>query len=296
MQFSTDLLKTFIAVCEQRSFTLAAERLHRSQPSVSTHIALLENQSGLKFFDRSERPLKLTEAGGILLQLAREVVNKAVEVDRSLAELASGIAGQVRIGASTSVGTYLLSGIIGAVKKEYPKLRLFVLTQPRGKIYDSVRDAEVDFAFVLTDAPPVGLISKALRDEPLLFVASSRHPFARKKAITPKQLQSAGFIVGLQHTEYSRMVDAILVRNSIPNPRVEMRISNFDGIKEAVRSGAGVCILPRFAVERDIREKSLVNLAFAGIHLSATIMLIEREQPLLTPSVASVKKLLAGRI
>src|SRR6266545_3558356 len=92
MQFSEALLQTYIAICEQGSFSSAAEILHKSQPGVSLQIATLERQTGLIFFDRSQRPFKLTEAGIIFLQFAREVINKSNEVDRSLRELAMGTA------------------------------------------------------------------------------------------------------------------------------------------------------------------------------------------------------------
>src|SRR5688572_13537603 len=106
MKFSDDLLRTFLAIYEEKNFSGAAETLHKSQPAVSIQIATLEKQIGLKLFNRSERPLRLTEAGSIFLQFAREVTNKANEVDRSLRELAIGTAGEVKIGASTSVGAY----------------------------------------------------------------------------------------------------------------------------------------------------------------------------------------------
>ena len=263
---------------------------------MSLQIAALEKQARLKLFNRSERPLKLTQAGAIFLQFAREVVNKSYEVERSFRELAMGIAGEVNIGASTSVGAYLLSRIVSNIKLNYPKLTLFLVTQPRERIYDSVRDAAVDFAFVLTDKPPNDLLARSLRDEPLYFVASPQYSLAKNAPIAPRQVREAQFVMGPKNSEYTAMVNGILERSRISNYSVIMRISNFEGIKEAVRAGAGICLLPLCAVKRELKDKSLVTIQVQGVRLNAKIMLIERPRSSTTPTLEAVKKLLISGI
>lgn len=296
MNFSDDLLRTYIAICEQGSFSSAAENLYKSQPWVSLQIAALEKQARLKLFNRSERPLKLTQAGAIFLQFAREVVNKSNEVERSFRELAMGIAGEVNIGASTSVGAYLLSRIVSNIKLNHPKLTLFLVTQPRERIYDSVRDAAVDFAFVLTDKPPHDLLARPLRDEPLYFVASPQYSLAKNAHIAPRQVREAQFVMGPKNSEYTAMVNGILEKSRISNYSVIMRISNFEGIKEAVRAGAGICLLPLCAVKRELKDKSLVTIQVQGVRLNAKIMLVERPRSSTTPTLEAVKKMLISGI
>lgn len=296
MKFSDDLLKTYIAICEEGSFSSAAGSLYKSQPGVSLQIAALERQARLKLFDRSERPVKLTKAGTIFLQFAREVINKSNDVDRSLRELAIGTAGEVNIGASSSIGAYLLSRIVSDIKCTYPKLTIFLLTQQRERIYDAVRDAAVDFAFVLSDKPPPGLIARVLRDEPLYFVASPNYPLSQSRIILPKQVREAHFVMGPKNSEYTAMVNGILQRNRISTYSVAMRISNFEGIKEAVRSGAGICLLPLCAVRRDLLDKSLVKIQVEKIDLKAKIFLIERHNTSTTPTLEAVKKFLISAI
>lgn len=296
MKFSDDLLKTYIAICERGSFSSAAESLYKSQPWVSLQIGALEKQAKLKLFDRSERPLTLTAAGAIFLQFAREVLNKSNEVERTLKELAIGAAGEVNIGASTSVGAYLLSRIVSNIKLTYPKLTLFLVTQPRERIYDAVRDAAVDFAFVLTDKAPSDLTARSVRNEPLHFVASPRYFLAKNSRIVPRQVREAQFVMGPKNSDYTAMVNGILERSRIPNYSVIMRISNFEGIKEAVRAGAGICLLPLCAVKRELSDKSLVKIQVQGLHLNAKIMLVERLRSSTTPTLEAVKKLLISGI
>ena len=99
MDVTTDFLRTFIAVCECKSFSLATARVHKSQPAISTQIAKLEEQSGSKLIDRSQRQFRLTKEGELFLNFAHEVVAKTDAVQPSLTALKMGNTAEVRIGA-----------------------------------------------------------------------------------------------------------------------------------------------------------------------------------------------------
>jgi len=104
MKLSTVMLSYFTEVRRAKGFSPAAAKLGKSQSAVSTQIGLLEKELGLKLFDRSKRPLFVTEAGRVFFDFATEILNKSGEFERYLAELSSGVAGEVRIGASSHNG------------------------------------------------------------------------------------------------------------------------------------------------------------------------------------------------
>src|SRR4030095_13068423 len=106
MDVSTDYLKPFVAVSEC-SYSLAVSRVHKSQGAISTQIAKLEEQAGIKLIDRSQRHFRLTEAGEIFFTFAKETLAKAQQVKRLFEELNAGIKGEIRIGATRSVGIYV---------------------------------------------------------------------------------------------------------------------------------------------------------------------------------------------
>jgi DNA-binding transcriptional LysR family regulator len=217
MDISSDFLRTFVQVSKVGSISEAARTLHKSQSAVSTQIASLEDQAGLKYFDRSERPLRLTESGHIFLRFAREFINRTDALGRSLNELASGVAGEVRIGATVSISAYLL---------------------PR-------------------------------------------------------------FVIGLEHDSqsgYTDMITRLLRKAGCSKYTVGLQISNVEGIKEAVRSGVGISILPWFSVKREISENVLSEVKVRGIRLSASLMSIERPGDCPSPGVASIKALLEGNL
>src|SRR5690242_4722713 len=105
MDLPRDFLKSFIMLCEHKSFTDAARELGKSQSTLSIQVAEVEERLRVKLLDRAERPLRVTDAGRAVLAFAREMNNRSQELQRFLAELARGDVGDVKIGASTSIGT-----------------------------------------------------------------------------------------------------------------------------------------------------------------------------------------------
>lgn len=289
MKFSAATLAYFLAICREKGFSQAAHKLDKSQSAVSTQIALLEKDLGIKLFDRSKRPLDVTEAGQLFLDFARDVLNKTEDFERYVSELSSGVAGTVKIGASTSVGTYILPAIISQLLRRFPKINVSVSTQPRSLVFESVRRADVDFGFVLSDKPPDALESRTLKTERLCLFVSSNHALAKKKRIKIPELGSIPFVVGPKGTEYTEMISRILSNYGLSEHKVAARISNFEGVKEVVHSGLGIGLLPHFMLRREIQEGALRHLKVQGFNASATIMEIERLEHLATPTMIRVR-------
>ncbi|MPZ75599.1 MAG: LysR family transcriptional regulator [Deltaproteobacteria bacterium] len=296
MKFSSATLAYFLAICREKGFSQAADKLDKSQSAISTQIGLLEKELGVKLFDRSKRPLLITEAGQLFLEFARDVLNKTEDLERYVSELSTGIAGEVRIGASTSVGTYILPSIISQLLRKFPEVKVSLSTQPRSLVFESVRHADVDFGLVLSDKPPNGLESRTLKAERLCLFTSSNHALARKKWIQIADLESIPFVVGPKGTEYTEMISRILTGYGLSDHRVAARISNFEGVKAVVHAGFGVGLLPHFMIRREIRERALQQLKVQGFNASATIMRIERIDHLATPTILRVKDFFSSAI
>ena len=125
MNIDVNNLRTFISLSEEGSFTTSRKSLRKSQSAISLQIAGLERQFGLRLIDRSIRPIKLTEAGQVFLQFSIQIVNQTADLERTMSELAGGILGAVaRIGATTSVGAYLLPPIARQLIDTFPKFLL----------------------------------------------------------------------------------------------------------------------------------------------------------------------------
>jgi DNA-binding transcriptional LysR family regulator len=291
MDISTDFLRTFIAVCECQSFSLATARVHKSQGAISAQIAKLEEQASSKFIDRSQRQFRLTKEGELFLNFAQEIVGKTDATQQSLHALHDGVQAEVRIGTTRSVGIYILPDVISSIAKSFPDLKMALLTQGRTLTYERLQQGAVDLALVLADIAPRGFFAKPLRSEPLCFVISPKHPLANKKFISREELKIVPFIGGIKGHDFSDMIDEVFEKNGIPRPTAGITINNLRARKEAVRAGAGFTIVPEFAVRDEIRNKTLTRLRLREIQLLNTgLILVETSRPPTNPSVELVLK------
>jgi DNA-binding transcriptional LysR family regulator len=293
MDVSTDFLRTFIAVCEYKSFSRATARVHKSQAAISTQIAKLEEHAGSKFIDRSQRQFRLTKEGELFLNFAHEMVAKTDAAQQSLQALHNGLEEEVRIGTTRSVGIYILPDVISSIAKNSPDLKISLLTQGRTLTYERLQQGAVDVAVVLADSVPRGFFATPLRSEPLCFVISPKHPLARKNTISREELKTLPFISGIKGNDFSDMIDEVFQKEGIPRPTGDITINNLRVRKEAVRAGVGVTVLPSFTVRREVQSKTLKVLTIEGRHvLDTQLMIVELRRRSPNANVELVKKAL----
>ena len=297
MDISTDFLRTFLAVCECKSFTLASTRVHKSQAAISTQIAKLEAQAGSKFIDRSQRQFRLTKEGELFLNFAAELVAKTDTAQQSLRALHIRVQEDVRIGTTRSVGIYVLPDVIASLAKDCPNLKFSVLTQGRTLTYERLQQGAVDVAVVLADAVPRGFFGKPLMSVPLSFVISPKHPLASKKVISREELKTVPFISGIKGNDFSDMIDEIFEKDGMARPTGSITINNLRVRKEAVRAGVGITVLPNFAVREEVRNKTLKVLTIEGGGLSDTqLMMVDARRRSPNANVELVKKALEKKL
>src|SRR4030095_2718555 len=297
MDVSTESLRTFIAVCDCKSFSLATVRVHKSQAAISTQIAKLEAQAGSKFIDRSQRQFRLTKEGELFLNFAAELVAKTDTAQQSLRALHIRVQEEVRIGTTRSVGIYVLPDVIASLAKDCPNLKFSVLTQGRTLTYERLQQGAVDVAVVLADAVPRGFFGKPLMSVPLSFVISPKHPLASKKVISREELKTVPFISGIKGNDFFDMIDEIFAKDGMPRPKGSITINNLRVRKEAVRAGVGITVLPNFAVREEVRNKTLKVLAIEGGGLSDTqLMMVNARRRSPNANVELVKKALEKKL
>ena len=297
MDLSTDFLRTFTTLANCKSFSIASGKLHKSQSATSAQIAKLEDQAGLKLIDRSQRPLKLTEAGEVFLGYAKQIISRVDELSHSLRGLSTGNFGEVRIGATRSVGTFLLPKIVRGVLKEFSQLKILLITQPRALTYELLREGTIDFAVVMSDVPPKGFRITPLRSEPLCLVASPKHPLAKHKTISPQHLGSVRFIVGIRGNGQFELLDQLSEESGLPEPSAILQISTLQGRTEAAKAGLGLTVLPLFAVSSALRNGTLARLNVKDLRLAAAeIMLVQRARTTPRANVDQVREAIVRRL
>ena len=256
-------LRTFKTVADLNSFSLVAQRLKLSQPSVSYQVKELEEALGLPLLDRLGKRVQLTEAGSLLYSYARRVLDTLDEATVALEEMRGIQRGSLRVGASTTVGIYLLPAALGAFKKLHPGLVIALEIGSRARVQEQVLSNELDLAVVgpASKDPELAIIP-FLSDE-LVVVAPAGHPLAGKRRLTLKDLADQPFIMR-EATSGSRWSLEKEARKAGAKLRVAMELGSNGAIKHAVESGLGLAVISRYAAALEFSSGRLVELDVKG--------------------------------
>jgi DNA-binding transcriptional LysR family regulator len=256
-------LRTFKAVADLSSFSLAAQQLRLSQPSVSYQVKELEEALGLPLLDRLGKRVQLTEAGSVLYGYARRALDVLDEAALELEEMRGIRRGNLRVGASTTVGIYILPAALGAFKKLHPGLVISLEIGARASVQEQVLRNELDLAVVgpaLKD-PDLQIIP-FLTDE-LVVVAPAGHRLVGKRKLSLKDLSDQPFVMR-EPASGSRLSLEKAARKAGAKLRVAMELGSNGAIKHAVESGLGLAVLSRYACALELSGGRLVELDVTG--------------------------------
>ncbi|TMB46771.1 MAG: LysR family transcriptional regulator [Chloroflexi bacterium] len=256
-------LRTFKTVADMASFSLAAHRLRLSQPSVSYQVKELEDTLGLPLLDRLGKRVQLTEAGSMLYGYARRILDELDEAALAAEEMRGIKRGSLRVGASTTVGIYLLPAALGAFKKLHPGLVISLEIGTRERVQQQVLRNELDLAVVGPALKDPDLVIVPFISDELVVVAPAGHGLAARRALTLKDVAREPFIMR-EASSGSRWSLEKAARKAGAKLQVAMELGSNGAIKHAVESGLGLAVLSRFACALEIASGRLVELDVQG--------------------------------
>ncbi len=179
-------LRVFRAVAEEMSFRKAAEVLHLSQPAVSQHVRALEEETGVQLFDRARgeghgSQISLTEAGRVLLGYANTAAETMVDARRALAALNDEVVGELKLGASTTVAQYVLPRILGAFLRQYPQVKLSLVSGNTERIVEEVAEKKVALGIIEGPAMRRDVKTERMVRDEMVLIVSPNHAFTLRK-------------------------------------------------------------------------------------------------------------------
>ncbi len=253
-------LGIFVAVARSLSFSRAAEVLHLSQPAVSQHIATLEAELGCRLFERAPHRVTLTLAGRALLERASALLGDMAEARRAVASAASAIGGNLTVGASRTIGEYVLPGVLARFGPLHPNVCLRALSDNTAGIIRRLMDGELDIAFVEGEVATGGITLRPFRQDELMIVAPSGHPWAEQDQV-PLEAFVQEPIVLREPGSGTRQVMETALRRAGVDPAslpVVLEQNGTEGIKAAVEAGLGISVISRTAVRKELRLGTLI--------------------------------------
>lgn len=268
-----DALKTFVTLAEVKNFTKTAELLLMSQPSVSMHIKNLEKELQTKLFERSPKYLKITPTGEILYDRAKQMITIYEQTRQDILDHHNSIKGELKIGASFTIGEYILPSLLFDLQKEYPELELKAVIGNTEEIVQSVRLYKVDIGLIEGQTNEKELSVHAFMQDELFITASSNHPLAAKQDVTMADLQNQTWVtreVGSGTREYLNHV----IRSNGLKVKSFLTISSNQGIKETLMTGIGLSLLSESVIERDVQHGNLSVLRLKNQTFTRTLSYI----------------------
>jgi DNA-binding transcriptional LysR family regulator len=277
-------LKVFCTVAERGSFTRAARIVHLSQPAVSLQIQSLEEFFETKLFDKTGKQVSLTVAGKILYEHAKHIIGHYDEVAKEINKLTGKMKGAVALGASTTLGNYILPQIITEFKKIHPKIKIKLRIGNTERIEDLMHSGFVDFGIVEGKTSRSTTKTERLISDRLALVVHPKHTLTRKKSVSILDVTREPFILREQGSGTRQHIEKFLHKHglNINDLHVALIMGSTESIKSAVEAGTGIAILSRWAVRKEVEDGRLKTVNFKEESFTRDLTLIFSKKPLLS--------------
>ncbi|MEU9010122.1 LysR family transcriptional regulator [Streptomyces sp. NPDC048479] len=260
-------LELLLAVARHGSLGRAARELGITQPAASSRIRSMERQLGVALVDRSPRGSRLTDAGALVTDWARRVVEAAEAFDAGAQALRGRRDSRLRVAASMTIAEYLLPGWLIALRAERPGTAVSLMAGNSAMVARRLLAGEADLGFVEGLSVPEGLDGTPIGHDRLLVVAAPSHPWARRRApLTPAELAATPLILRERGSGTRQVLDSALRQyGGLADPLLEL--ASTTAVKAAAVSGAGPAVLSELAVTEELTARRLTAVPVEDVDL-----------------------------
>lgn len=261
-------LKTLICTAEQKSFTSAAKLLSLTQPAVSHHIRLLEEELGVKIFARNKNELILTPEGEIVLRGARRMNAICERIYSELSDRTHCLT-RLRVGITHTAESNLMTEVLARYSQSVEHMTIKIITDTINNLYAMLENYELDLA--ITDGKPVGreLRSLLLDTDYLVCVMSNENQLASREMVTLGELKKQKMILRLPTSATRILFESQLdgIGESITDFDILLEVDSVAAIKDLIRKNLGVSILARSACMDELNKGKLTALPIENLSM-----------------------------
>ncbi len=265
-QMNYNHLMIFLAVAEEGSVSRGADRLCISQPAVSKQLGLLEASLKAKLFERRPKGVRLTEAGELLLGYARRLAALEREVDQAMGELQGLERGTLTVGASLTVGAYLMPELLADYSRRYPRIALTLEIANTEVIQRMLREGRLELALTEGFADDPDLDAAVFAHDELVAIAPPGHPLLTASPVTAARLIQEPLILRELGSGTRAVLERALAEHGIA-VQPFMSLGSTEAIKRAVAAGAGLAVVSRLALGLELETGRLALLPLSDLAL-----------------------------
>lgn len=279
LPFTLQQLRILKAVAAEKNFTKAAAVLYLSQPALSKQLRKLEENLNTLLINRERNQICLTETGKVVLHYSNRILALSEESCRAIIDLKNCQRGNLSIGASQTIGAYLMPRIVGLFTQNFPEVNLNLEVHSTGVIAKKIINREIDIAVVGGEID--GDLKKNLTIRSFVFdelnlIVSKSHPYGKKKKITKKDLYSLDFISLNSNSTTKKYIDNTLIQNQIETKQLRtiFQFDSIEAIKTAVGLGWGVAFVSSLTIEKEIKLQTIRTLKIENIEVQRKVRII----------------------
>lgn len=258
MHFTLKQLQVFLAVASHENVSRAATELALSQSAASTALKELEQRFDLALFDRVGKRLQLNETGHLFRPRAAALLAQARELENAL--LQHSEVGELKVGATLTIGNYLAIAIMADFMQTHPGARVELSVENTAAVARRVQNFELDIGLVEGEIQEPELEVSYWRDDELCLFCAPQHPWAGRRRLSDKDLKQAQWIVREKGSGTRQAFDRAMA-GILPELTIKLALQHTEGIKRAVEAGLGIGCLSRLTLNEAFARGSLVPLA-----------------------------------
>jgi DNA-binding transcriptional LysR family regulator len=280
-------IKIFVRAVEMGNFSQVAEEFYMSQPAVSNQIKKLEERFKVRLFERHKKGVTPTQVGRMMYSYSKRMINISNEVKAKICDLTDVYDGRLVIGASSSVGEYLIPKMVGRFKKSFPQVLVQLNITNRNSVIESLLNYNIDLGLIAGTIQNERIITiKFILDE-LYLLCSSEHPWIKRESIDIEEITSSPIILREAGSQTRDLILKTLGKHKIKynNLNVFAEFNNFEAIKSAVESNSSVVtIISQWACLKELKLGTLKRVKINNFSIIREINFIRRKREAFGPA------------
>ncbi len=279
-----ETLQVFCDLVETGSFSAAAAQNFITQSAVSQQVRSLEARFDRPLIERTKGNIQPTPAGQLLYQASKDITQRYRALRDQMQSFGSVVSGSVRLATVHSVGLYELSEPLKKFLKAYPQVNVHLEYSRAPKIIDDVLSGRIDLGIVAYPGRRPQITVIPFRDDRLVLVCATHHPFARRRSISIKDLEGQAFVGYERDIPTRRATDRLLNRKGV-SVRYVMELDNIETMKRVVEIGAGVALVPEPAIKQEVKSRTLAAVQLSDESLHRPLGILHRQGRHFTPAI-----------
>lgn len=268
----------FLSVAEHLSFSKAAEALHISQPAVSRHIKELEQRYDASLFERKGNRIYLTGAGEKVYHAFREIAQHYRNLDFEMGELHNAQAGEIRVGASSTIAQYVIPRVMASFHKRYPHIRLHLMNGNSFEMEQLLLDNRIDLALVENLSSQAGIRYRDFLHDELIVVTGKSSLYAERATIEKEDLLQIPLVLREEGSGTLEVIRQYFAQQKIlfEDLNTPIHLGSTESIKNFLLDFNGLAIVSEKAVRNELYLKTLVKLQVTGITFPRTFRIAHK--------------------